>query len=27
MAPVKPGDRVRASIEGLGEVSVNFSTI
>lgn len=27
MAPVKPGDKVRASIEGLGEVSVNFSTI
>lgn len=27
MVPVNPGDKVRASIEGLGEVSVNFSTI
>ena len=27
MAPVKPGDKARASIEGLGEVSVNFSRI
>ncbi|MDA7836686.1 fumarylacetoacetate hydrolase family protein [Salibacteraceae bacterium] len=27
MAPVKPGDKVRASIEGLGDVAVNFSTI
>jgi 2-keto-4-pentenoate hydratase len=27
MAPVKPGDRVRATIDGLGEVWVNFSAI